>query len=185
MLSKIGKATAAASLGIALAFGAVPAAHAVDAPITSETPTPAASSAPTPKIAKKDRAAIEAYKAAKADFQTALTAFKTAKQEYEVLKAAHRVAMDELKPALTTYSEAKKVIGQTFSAAINAAKAAYDSAVTVDSTSEQKLAAKATFEAARTAATATRTAAISALGVAPVKPAAPVKPTKPVKPSRP
>ncbi|CAB4627621.1 MAG: hypothetical protein F2599_05310 [Actinobacteria bacterium] len=179
MIRKISKGAAAATLGLALVLTGVNGAYAVDTPSTSETPAPVA------KVAKKDKAAIDAYKLAKADYQVAITAFKAAKQEFEAQKAAHKLAMDELNPALTAYASAKKVIGQTFSSAMQAAKATFDLAVAGEVTAEQKLAAKSAFEQARTTATAARTAALSALGTAPVKPAAPVKPTKPVKPSRP
>lgn len=181
MNKKLSKSLTATALGLALTFTGVSGAFAADEPTVTSTPAP--SSAPV--VAKKDKAAIAAYKIAKAEFQTALTAFKAAKQTYAEQLATHKAAMAELKPALTAYASAKKVIGQTFAAAVASAKATYDQAVAGEVTAEQKLAAKTAFDQAKAAAATTRAAAIEALGVAPVKPAAPVKPTKPVKPSRP
>jgi septal ring factor EnvC (AmiA/AmiB activator) len=171
------KQLAAFMLGISMAVTPLAVANATESSPTSGTST----SATTGKIAKKDRAAIDAYKVAKTEYQTALTAFKAAKQAFKEQKAAQ----DALKPALSAYAEAKKVIGQTFASSVAAAEATYKQAISGTPTAEQKLAAKTAFESAKTAASAARAAAITALGAAPAKPAELTKPTKPVKPSRP
>ncbi len=165
----------------ALTMGTAAPSFAVEQPLAATD----SSSTSSPVVARKDRAAIEAFKSAKADYQTAIAAFRTAKADFEVQKAAYQAAMEELRPTLKAYSDAKKVIGQTFATTVRAAKATYDAVLASDASAEEKLAAKTTFEQAKTAAAAARTAAIEALGPAPVKPAAPVKPTKPVKPVRP
>jgi soluble lytic murein transglycosylase-like protein len=99
---------------------------------------------------------------------------------------AYKLAMEEIKPALVAYNTARRTIGQTFAASMTVSATAYK-AVRNDpnATAEAKLSAKTTFEAAKTAAVATRQAALTALGTAPVKPAKPEKPTKPVRPVRP
>lgn len=181
MNKTLGKSLTSAALGIALAFSGVSGAFAVDEPSTTSTPAPSS----TPIVAKKDRVAIATYVIAKSEFQTAMTAFKAARQTYAQQRATYRAAMAELKPALTAYASAKRVIGQSFSSAVSAARASYQQAIAGEATAEQKLAAKTTFDSAKAAAAAARAAAIAALGAAPLKPAAPVKPTKPVKPTRP
>lgn len=165
----------------ALTLGTTSAGFAVDEPLAAAE----SSATSSPVVARKDRAAIEAFKAAKADFQVAIAAFRTAKADYEVQKAAYQAVMEELRPTLKAYSDAKKVIGQTFATTVRSAKATYDAVLASDASAEDKLAAKTTFEQAKSSAAAARSAAIEALGPAPVKPAAPVKPTKPVKPARP
>jgi hypothetical protein len=179
MNKTLGKSLTSAALGLALAFSGATGAFAVDEPTT--TPVPISS----PVVAKKDRVAIARYIIAKNEFQVANAAFKAGKQTYAGQLATYKVAMAELKPALTAYASAKKVIGQTFASAVSAARTTYKQAIAGEATAEQKLAAKTSFDSAKAAAASARAAAITALGTAPLKPAAPVKPTKPVKPTRP
>jgi hypothetical protein len=178
MKSRINKVSLAVALGLALVAGPVVSAQA-------ETLTVNTGSAVTAAVGTRDAAAIAAYKAAKAEYKVALAAYKVAKADYKSQRAAHKAAMAELSPALKAYAAAKKVIGQTFSASIKAAKDAYKLATTGTVTPEAKLAAKNAFEQAKADATAVRAAAIAALGAAPEKPAAPAKDAKPVKPTKP
>lgn len=176
MNNKFTKSLLAGVLGVALTFSGATLAMAEDAPVAPVTQAPT--------VAKKDKQAIAVYKAAKADYQTAVTEFKAAKESYKQQQASYKALMVELKPALVAYGQAKKVIGQTFAAAVKSAKAAYTQAISGGVSAEAKLAAKIQFDEAKAAAAASRAAAITALGTAPVKPAAPVKPTKPEKPTR-
>ena len=93
--------------------------------------------------------------------------------------------MTELRPALKAYAAAKKVINQTFSTAVKAARATYQAVMASNPTAEAALEAKNVFTAAKASAVANRAAALVSLGAPPVKPAAPAKPVKPVKPVRP
>jgi hypothetical protein len=139
---------------------------------------------PTAKIAKKDKVAIAAFKAAMAEYKEAIQAYKEAKPTYKAQKEAYKQVMAEIKPTLVAYAQAKKVINQTFKASVAAAKTVYVAAISGEISAEAKLAAKNIFQSAKSDAVAVRAEAIAALGIAPVKPAAPVKPTKPVKPTR-
>ena len=169
---KMKKSILVAALVATLLGGAVTPAFAVE-------PTP------SPTIAPRDRTAILAFKEAMTEFKTDVSAYRQARDDYKTQLAAHREAMASLKPALETYSAAKKQIGGTFAAVVQAARSEYRAAVSGDAKTEQKIAAKATFDQIKETALASRSAAIADLGPAPVKPAAPVKPTKPTKPVRP
>jgi hypothetical protein len=167
----------AAFLASALTLGQLTAAVAVE-PQTSVSST-------ITSVPKKDKAAINAFKAAKADYLVALEAFKASKESFKAQKAAYKLLIAELKPTLKAYSAAKKVIGQTFATAVSAAKTTYQNAILLDASVEAKLAAKTIFKQAKITAAANRADAIAALGAKPIKPAAPVKPVKPVKPTKP
>jgi hypothetical protein len=169
---KMKKSILVAALVASLLGGAVTPAFAVE-------PTPA------PTIAPRDRTAILAFKEAMTEFKTDVAAYGQTRDGYKAQLAAHKEAMDSLKPALWTYSAAKKQISRTFTAAIQAARSEYRAAISGDATTEQKIAAKATFDQIKETAMESRSAAIADLGPAPIKPTAPVKPTKPTKPVRP
>lgn len=166
------KSILVAALVASLLGGAVSPAFAVE-------PTP------SPTVAPRDRTAILAFKEAMSEFKTDVETYRQTRSDYKTQRAAHREAMATLKPALETYSAAKKQIGATFAATVRAARSEYLAAISGDVTTEQKIAAKATFDQVKETALASRSAAIADLGPAPVKPAAPVKPTKPTKPVRP
>ena len=149
------------------------------------TPAFAVEPTPDPTIAPRDRTAILAFKEAMTEFKSDVATYRQTRDDYKTQIAAHREAMASLKPALKTYSTAKKQIGATFAATIQAAKVEYRAAISGDATTEQKIAAKATFDQIKETALASRSAAIADLGPAPVKPTAPVKPPKPTTPVRP
>ena len=149
------------------------------------TPAFAVEPTPGPTIAPRDRTAILAFKEAMTEYKTDVDAFRQIRDDFRAQRAAHKEAMATLKPALSAYSIAKRQIGATFAATVQAARLEFSAAVAGEATTEQKIAAKAAFDQTRATALASRTAAIADLGPAPVKPAAPVKPTKPTKPVRP
>jgi hypothetical protein len=169
---KMKKSILVAALVASLLGGALTPAFAVE-------PTPA------PTIAPRDRTAILAFKEANTEYKTDIAAYRAIRDDFRSQRTAHKEAMASLKPALETYSAAKKQIAQTFSVAVKAARSEYRAAISGDATTEQKIAAKATFDEIRETALASRSAAIADLGPAPIKPTAPVKPTKPTKPVRP
>ncbi len=147
---------------------------------------PGNSSTSSSTVAPRDAAAIAAFRASMVDFKAAMVTYRSSMENFKVQIEAYKLAMEEIKPALVAYGNARRVIGQTFAASMTVSATAYKAVRNNPSASaEAKLAAKTTFEAAKTAAVTARQAAITALGTAPVKPAKPEKPTKPVRPVRP
>lgn len=146
MKSKIAKLAVISVIGTLLSLGTTVTAQA-----QTFTTTVSASNVSATKvvasIAKKDKAAIAAYKAAKSSYKAAKAAYKAA----------------------------KKVIGQTFHNAVASAKAIFKAAIAADSSAAAKLAAKNVFDAAKATAVANRAEALAALGPAPVKPVKPAK----------
>lgn len=166
------KSILVAALVASLLGGAVTPAFAVDPTLD-------------PTIAPRDRTAILAFQEAMTQYKTDVANYRQTRGTYKTQIAAHREAMSSLKPALWTYSAAKKQIGSTFAATVRAARSEYRAAISGEATIEQKIAAKATFDEIKETALASRSAAMADLGPAPVRPTAPVKPTKPTKPVRP
>jgi hypothetical protein len=172
MFKNTSKAILATAVTTALVLGGVSvSAFAADA-----TPAPSASPvAKAPKTPNPNKVAMDAFHAAQ-------EAFKGAQEQFKASKSTFDSALAAFKSANQTYGAAKKVIGDTFRSAVQAANNAYEAAKAAATTDADKAAALAARKAAVAAAATVRDAAIAALGAAPVKPVAPTRPVKPTKP---
>ena len=172
MFKTTSKALLATAVSAALVLGGVSvSAFAADA-----TPAPYASPSKAPRV-NPNKVAMDAFRAAK-------EVFRVAQEQYVADKGTWDATFQAFKAAKIKYEEAKKVIVQTFTAAIKAANTAYAADKAAATTDEALNAAKVKYNQAIAAAAAVRSAAILALGAQPVNPTAtkPVKPTKPSKP---
>ena len=164
------KALLATAVSAALVLGGVSvSAFAADA-----TPAPSASPSRAPRV-NPNKVAMDAFRAAQADF-------KVAQDKFKADKITFQGALDAFKIVNDAYSSAKKIIGDTFKSAVQAANTAYTAAMAAATTDADKAAALAARKSAVAAAATVRDAAIQALGVAPVRPVPPVRPTPPAKP---
>ena len=163
------KAIVAGALGAALVLGGTVSSFAADA-----TPAPSATSTKAPRV-NPNKVAMDAFRAAQADFKVAQDKFKADKGTFET-------ALDAFKTVNTAYASAKKVIGDTFKSAVQAANSTFASAMAAATNDADKAAALAARKSAVAAAATVRDAAIAALGAAPVRPEPPVRPTPPAKP---
>jgi hypothetical protein len=176
MFKTTSKALLATAVATALVLGGVSAsAFAADA-TPSATPAPTATATKAPRV-NPNKVAMDAFRAAK-------EVFRVAQEQYVADKGTWDATFQAFKAAKIKYEEAKKVIVQTFTAAIKAANTAYAADKAAATTDEALNAAKVKYNQAIAAAAAVRSAAILALGAQPVNPTAtkPVKPTKPSKP---
>lgn len=117
-------------------------------------------------LANEFRASLEKWKS---DNKAAMDAYKTAMADY----------MAKLK----ANAAARKAANDAFKSAVDAAKSAYKSAITANSTAEAKTAAENARKSAIAAATAARDAAIKAIAALPAKPVKPTLAPKPARPT--
>ena len=106
-----------------------------------------------------------------------LSPLSASADSYQDQLSAYKVASQKYKANL----DARRLINETFSAAVKKANLDFKTALSVATTAEQKSAAKSVRDAAITAATTARDSAIAALGPVIARPTPPAKPVAPMK----
>ena len=166
-----------------------------------------ADSTPAPTTTTTATAAeIAAYKLAMVQYQVAMAqyhiAYRAVMEKYqadwkavrEKYEAAWKLSIEQYRAARQVRDLKIEPIITTFRAAVTKANSDFTVAISAATTPEQKTAALTARNTAIKAATTVRDSAITAIGVAPVKPvrpaelvkpAAPIKPVAPVKPVKP